>query len=320
MGGGFYSTYCDAETFEEEDHVANNSETSQSILDVQEQQKISESSVLPLNVCRICYDDDPEKGKLLAVCKCEDSNKYIHLHCLKQQYEESDWLDFHCNHCGQFFEGEDVIRIVEEKLENLNFTDSNDDQVFHGFMLMNLGNMHARNGNFSKACVFQRKSLKIHQQVLSVEDAQIPINLTTLGNCYGNLDKPQKQIEVQERALDLIERYHCSDKSLAAPTLTNLGNAYFKLGNFEKYLELQQKALHLNQKTQGKNSEKCALNLTNMGVAYASLGDYEKQCEVLEEALIIFTRVNDSRAKNIEKKLKKARQNLRKTNLAEWNV
>jgi CHAT domain-containing protein/tetratricopeptide (TPR) repeat protein len=153
--------------------------------------------------------------------------------------------------------------------------------------LTNIGYVHLRKGEYTKALDFLQQSLTIRKQTRDRQNEWIP--LSYIGEVYTNLGQYPKALEAYQSTLNILKElqtsnpkdssYSTSQKSLLADT----GALYFRMGQYQKALDLYQQSLAIYK----ANSDKIgsAETLNNIGVVYINLGNYTQALDSYQQAL-----------------------------------
>lgn len=153
--------------------------------------------------------------------------------------------------------------------------------------LTNIGYVHLRKGEHTKALDFLQQSLTIRKQTRDRQNEWIP--LSYIGEVYTNLGQYPKALEAYQSTLTILKElqaakpkdssYSTSQRSLLADT----GALYFRMGQYQKALELYQQSLAIHK----ANSDKIgsAETLNNIGVVYINLGNYTQALDSYQQAL-----------------------------------
>jgi CHAT domain-containing protein/Tfp pilus assembly protein PilF len=153
--------------------------------------------------------------------------------------------------------------------------------------LTNIGYVHLRKGENTKALEFLQQSLTIRKQTRDRQNEWIP--LSYIGEVYTNLGQYVKALEAYQSSLTILKElqaanpkdssYSTSQKTLLADT----GALYFRMGQYQKALELYQQSLAIHK----ANSDKIgsAETLNNIGVVYINLGNYTQALDSYQQAL-----------------------------------
>jgi signal transduction histidine kinase len=173
---------------------------------------------------------------------------------------------------------------LEFALKSLEYNRQTNNQVKLLRDLSHLGYIHDRMYEFETSIDYNRKALKIAQQINNKEGEAI---------CYGRIgiayDELAERDNFNQRLFDsalhynlnaakIAETYHMP--GFARTTYSNIGNTYSKLKNFEKAEEYTLKSLSVP----GFEPKK-GVTLVNLGKIYLETGRYEAARKVLDSAM-----------------------------------
>jgi tetratricopeptide (TPR) repeat protein len=174
-------------------------------------------------------------------------------------------------------------------------------------VLVNIGNVYASQGDYSKALDYYFKALKINEEIGN-KMGQAP-NLGNIGNVYGSQGDYSKALDYHFKALKINEEI--GNKRSQANNLCNIGLVYANQGDpsvttskeesiragYSKALDYYFKAQKIDEETGNKNGQ--APNLDNIGNVYASQGDYSKALDYHFKALKINEEIGNKRSQAV---------------------
>ncbi|MGH1397071.1 MAG: CHAT domain-containing protein, partial [Trichormus sp.] len=199
-------------------------------------------------------------------------------------------------------------------------------------ILGDIGAIHFRMGNYTKALDFYQQSLAL--QTASDDKIGAIQTLNNLGVVYVNLGNYSQALDSYQQALNSLEKCCSNYLGTQAATINNLSGVYFSLGQYQKSLELAEKAANIYKRLGNTNAEEInkqdikllydylgqnsqaiqqvtsraivgdafgkdsfqfqgkALNLNNIGQIYASLSKFDQALKLYQQALNIYQQNN----------------------------
>lgn len=160
-------------------------------------------------------------------------------------------------------------------------------------VLINLGNLYLKQGEYNEAIQYFQPFLSLVQKLgQRTLESQA---LNQIGLAYQGLGDINQAIQYQEQNLKIVDEL--GNPSAKAATLGNLGVAYKSLGNYIKALDYYQEAIIVLQLTGNRQGESQALG--NIGNVYEALGEYEIAIERYNQSLEIARAISDTRGEGI---------------------
>jgi two-component system, NtrC family, sensor kinase len=156
-------------------------------------------------------------------------------------------------------------------------------------VLTSMGNVYWHLGNFLKALDYYRNALDISRQLR--DDMRIGLNLGNIGMIYSAYGDNSKALSFYKQALEIFRE--SDDKQAVSIMLNNIGIIYQHEHENEKASEHFQRSLELNEEL--GNQYMVGHNLMNMGEIYSAEGDLGKALEYIQRSLEIRKQVGDKR-------------------------
>ncbi len=156
-----------------------------------------------------------------------------------------------------------------------------------------LGNINLRSGNLEKAQEGLEKSLKLAEQVQSLEIGASALN--SLGTVFLFRGDIQYAINAYEQSLKIAQKNENLIGELNV--LGNLANVYSQLGETQHAIALFKENLKIARELNDRRSERQILN--NLASAYSKMGDNKQAIEFGEISLKKALQLNDIRGEGI---------------------
>ena len=167
------------------------------------------------------------------------------------------------------------------KLENIEI----DEQKLN--LLFQITTIFRDMGEFEKALEYQKKSLKLNEEILGENHPDLEISYNNISTIYKSLGDLKKALEYQEKSLKLTEEKSGEKDSDLARTYNNISTIYKDMRELQKALEYQEKALKLIEGLSDKKHLDLAQSYNNISIIYQDMGDLKKALEYLKKALIL---------------------------------
>ena len=189
-------------------------------------------------------------------------------------------------------------RAAEHALSAIDIAQEIDDQSNEASALIALGLAHFGMRQFEDAAECYKRSFEIFQQC--GEPGRAAVGLNFLGEVYQRLGRLDDAIACHQNALDTFRA--TEDLGRQSWALRLLGNANRAANHLNKAIDCHSQALNIARKVGGKSFEADAL--ADLGEDAHSIGDVHTARERWQQALQIFERLGDSRADDLNSRLK----------------
>lgn len=134
-----------------------------------------------------------------------------------------------------------------------------------------------------KVLAYSQETDSLHSQLLDT--------YLWMGDLYGELGSPSKEIDFLNRALVLAEKFFNKNHPTVADCLNNLGMALMKGGEAGKAIDCFERALEIDKIVFGNNHPNVATNLYNIGIALKESGEGWLGIDYLKQAWITYEEV-----------------------------
>lgn len=172
--------------------------------------------------------------------------------------------------------------VLLESFNKLRLQLVNQGKVLESRSLNNLGNSHARLGDYQTARGLFERSLLIDRELGDKSNEGTSLN--NLANLYTNLGQYDQALTLYQQSLQIHQTLN--NRSQIAITLNNIGQVYDRQGDYSKALNTYQQARYLSQTINDLDNEATVLN--NMGSTQQTLGDYPNARQQYEHALMLY--------------------------------
>ena len=167
------------------------------------------------------------------------------------------------------------------KLENIEI----DEQKLN--LLFQITTIFRDMGEFEKALEYQKKSLKLNEEILGENHPDLEISYNNISTIYKSLGDLKKALEYQEKSLKLTEEKSGEKDSDLARIYNNISTIYKDMRELQKALGYQEKALKLIEGLSDKKHPDLAQSYNNISIIYQDIGDLQKALEYQKKALIL---------------------------------
>jgi tetratricopeptide (TPR) repeat protein len=182
----------------------------------------------------------------------------------------------------------ELAGLWSEARQNLEFgLDVWDDKETRGNLLLSLGILQTKMGEWDEALTSYRKCERIFDRVGDVHGMAQTYN--NMGLVYADKGEWDKALEYYEKSLETEEKV--GDIHGMAQTYGNMGLVYADKGEWDKALEYYEKSLETEEKVGDIHG--MAQTYNNMGLVYAKKGEWDKALEYYEKSLTILEKFND---------------------------
>ncbi|XP_019634377.1 PREDICTED: LOW QUALITY PROTEIN: uncharacterized protein LOC109477527 [Branchiostoma belcheri] len=221
----------------------------------------------------------------------ESSEKKTNHNSFSEFYDNSPKV------CGRMYKEVCKYRLAMsyyiEALKKAEDTDTSTEKID---LLLSLGFICHRTGDYQKSIDYNKEALQIHRSIYGQTTAHPQIatlfnnlGLACLGAAWHDLGDYRKAINYYEQALQMKRSIYGlgTEHPDIAGSLNNLGGAWHHLGDYSKAINYYEQALQMKRSIYGLGTEhpEIALSLNNMGGAWCHLGDYRKAISYYEQAL-----------------------------------
>ncbi len=149
----------------------------------------------------------------------------------------------------------------------------------------NISSIYRNIGEFEKALEFQKKSLKIKEEILNLKHPDIATSYNNISLIYQDTGELEKALEFQKKALNLKKEILGEKDPNLATSYNNISLIYLDMKEFEKALEYQWKAIGLKQEVFGNKDINLAINYNNFSIIYQDIGKFKKALDFQFKAL-----------------------------------
>ncbi|WP_293101387.1 tetratricopeptide repeat protein [Moorena sp. SIO3I6] len=146
-------------------------------------------------------------------------------------------------------------------------------------------------GKYSEAIPLAREALRIRQQVLGEEHADVAESLNNLGLLYKSMGRYQQAEPLLTEALEMTRRLLGNQHPDVALSLNNLATLYYSMGRYQQAEPLLTEALEMRRRLLGKEHPDVATSLNNLAGLYESMGRYSEAEPLLTQALEMMRRL-----------------------------
>ncbi len=153
--------------------------------------------------------------------------------------------------------------------------------------LFEQGRAAAKARDFRNAIPLYEKALKLREQVLGKEHAELVSLTDALGAAHWELGNHAAALSHYRRSLAIDEKVLGPDHAQVAADLNNLAGLYESMGEYAKALPLYQRSLAILEKAFGPRHPHVATGLNNLAALYESMGEYAKALPLYQRSLSI---------------------------------
>ena len=158
-----------------------------------------------------------------------------------------------------------------------------------GKILVNIGILHARLGEYPAARTFLERALEISRRTLPPGDPNLGFSLVNLGNLDSLLGDHETALARQEEALRLWTAAWGAEHPHAVSALVSVGSSLSQLGDYAGAIEKYRQAIPLQRKTLGDTNPAVARTLTSYAELLRITGQHDEALRLLEEAIAIYS-------------------------------
>lgn len=151
-----------------------------------------------------------------------------------------------------------------------------DDPLLRAYLHGNRGGMLNARGDFEEALAEHRESLRLREEHLGLDSAEIAPTLNSIGLVLARSGRVKESEPYLERALQLLESHYGKDHPVVGAMLNNLGNVYERTDELERALPMRERALAIMLANYTKNSPRLATGHTGMAKTLIALGRAEE--------------------------------------------
>lgn len=261
--------------------------------------------------CRVCGEHD---GEMVAPCKCEGANKFVHVNCLYtlmlQREGAEDWWKLCCPKCKQPYEGTDEEILHTCKIETSAAPLSANIPLEERTMMkmIELTNIPRNSlksqkyrglrdavGSFELDDYLKEENdfnLEAEEniaedempQLISDDNEDLMVGMTNMALDYHfKLEDYDRGCELLESVLELRDSLHGEDvKTLKI--LSHLSQGYQNAEKFDAQVEILERELELKIRLFGESHHLVLQTMNKLADVYGYLGEYENQWKMLEQA------------------------------------
>jgi tetratricopeptide (TPR) repeat protein len=153
--------------------------------------------------------------------------------------------------------------------------------------LNNLANLYDAQGRYGEAEPLYLRSLKITEQQLGVDHANVAVCLNNLAGLYKSQGRYGEAEPLYLRSLKITEQQRGASNSSTAKSLNNLALLYGSMGRYEEAKPLFVRALSIQEQQMGAAHPDTATSLSNLAFLYGLMGRYEEAEPLYLQALFI---------------------------------
>ncbi|NEO19175.1 MULTISPECIES: tetratricopeptide repeat protein [unclassified Moorena] len=146
-------------------------------------------------------------------------------------------------------------------------------------------------GKYSEAIPLAQEALRIRQQVLGEEHADVATSLNHLAALYREMGRYQQAEPLLTEALEMRRRLLGDQHPDVATSLNNLAALYYSMGRYQQAEPLYTQALQMDRKLLGEEHPSVATSLNNLALLYSSMGRYQQAEPLYTQALAMTRRL-----------------------------
>jgi tetratricopeptide (TPR) repeat protein len=190
-----------------------------------------------------------------------------------------------------------ALAFYEHALANLQKVYNNSYNLDVATTLLEIGNLHEKQGEHAKALHNQLNALEMLNKGARKKGDMLEkaSALGSVGNTYQSLGEFSKSIEYYEQALAMLRRlYKNSNHKQTAKLLNRLGISYQSIGRFEAAMAYYQESLSMKHSLYGGDYVKSdvAAILNNIAGTHASLGDLQNALSLYLDSYNMKMKIN----------------------------
>jgi tetratricopeptide (TPR) repeat protein len=161
------------------------------------------------------------------------------------------------------------------------------DEREKGDIFYQLGCIKYLQGKYAEAMAFSEDSLKIRENILTLEHPDVGECFNDMGLIYRSMGEYLKALSSHEKAHEVWQKTLPPNHRLLVISYGNIGAVYRNMGEYSKALSFYEKDLDIKQKTLPPNHPDLATSYSNIGLVYKNMGEYSKALSFYEKDLEI---------------------------------
>ncbi|CAF1145136.1 unnamed protein product [Rotaria sordida] len=151
----------------------------------------------------------------------------------------------------------------------------------------NIGQVHDKIGDYSKAFELHQKSLEIRQESLPPNHPSLAKTYYNIGEVHIHMGEFSKALEFHKKSLEIRQKSLPSNHPDLAQSYNSIGQIHDHMEEYSEALELHQKSLRIRQSLLPPNHPDIAEAFNSIGELHDHMGEYSKALEFHNESLKI---------------------------------